>query len=372
MLKDQISRFAKERIAPLTPEMDKKSEMDKGLVKELFEQGLMGIDIPAEYNGSGLSFVSSLIAIEELAVVDPAVSVMVDVQNTLVIPIIKDFGSKEQKEQWLPRLAQDTVGSFCLSEAGSGSDAFALRTTAKDNGDHWLLNGSKMWITNGKEAGVYVVFATINPALGYKGITAFLVPRETPGFRVVRTEDKLGIRASSTAELLFENVRLPKNAVVGEVGKGYKVAIGQLNAGRVAIGAQMLGVARGAFETAVEYIHQRKQFGKAISEFQGMQFQVAQAATDIYAARCMVHDSARMLMNGMDGAQEAAMAKYFSSQVAANVARKAVEWCGGNGFVASNPVTRFYRDSIIGSIYEGTSNILLETIAKRISKEYKA
>ncbi|KAF0853113.1 mitochondrial acyl-CoA dehydrogenase family member (short/branched chain acyl-CoA dehydrogenase) [Andalucia godoyi] len=370
-LRESVSRFALERVGPKVKQMDRDQKLDESLLKELFDQGYMGIETPAELGGAGLNLTSTMVVVEELAKIDPAVAVVVDVQNTLVNPIVKTFGTDKQKQEWLPKLATGTLGSFCLSEASSGSDAFALKTTAVDKGDHWELNGSKMWITNSKEAGLFLIFATVNPAAGYKGITAFLAGRDTPGLRVGKSEDKLGIRASSTCEVIFEGMKLPKDAVLGKVGEGYKVAIGTLNIGRIGIGAQMLGLAQGAFDYAMPYLHERKQFGKYIADFQGMQLQYAEAATMIHGARLMVYEAARLHETGRPFVQEAAMAKWNAAQVASHVSRRAIEWLGGVGFTKEFDAEKFYRDSVIGQIYEGTSNINLETIAKNIQKKYR-
>jgi butyryl-CoA dehydrogenase/short/branched chain acyl-CoA dehydrogenase len=324
----------------------------------------MGIEVPEQYGGAGGKFFETILSVEELSRVDASAGVLVDVQNTLVSNALLRWGSAEQKQRYLPRMTLETVGSYALSEAGSGSDAFALQTRADLHGDDYFLNGRKLWITNAKEAGVFILFATVNPAAGYKGITAFIVEKNSPGFKVGKKEDKLGIRASSTCELILEDCHVPKENVLGEVGKGYKIAIETLNEGRIGIGAQMLGVARGAWEYAAKYAQERKQFGKSISEFQGIQFQIAQMATEIEAARLMVYNAARMKDAGMPFVKEAAMAKLFASQVAERVTSLAIEIYGGYGFTKDYPVEKYWRDAKIGKIYEGTSNMQLATIAK--------
>jgi len=344
--------------------MDAEQCMDPSLLPMFFEMGLMGIEVPEAMGGAGGTFFLSILVIEEAAIVDPSVSVLIDVQNTLVINAIRRWGNDDQRERFLPRLAKDTVGSYALSESSSGSDAFALRCRAEKDGDDWLLNGNKLWITNANEAGLFLVFANTDPEQGYRGITAFLVDRETQGFTVGKKEDKLGIRASSTCELILENVRIPSTHVLGPVGKGYKVAIETLNEGRIGIGAQMVGLAQGALNASISYSKQREQFGQPIANFQAIQHQIAQSATDIEAARLMVYNAARLKDSGKPFIQQAAMAKLFSSQVAERVASTAVDIHGGNGFTREYPVEKFYRDSKIGKIYEGTSNMQLSTIAK--------
>ena len=369
MLRDTVARFARDRVSPRVMAMDEAAHMDREILDGCFELGLMGIEVPVEYGGSGMRIFDAILTIEELAKVDPSVSVAVDVQNTLVNNAMIRWASDAQKKQYLPRLCSDTVASYCLSEAVSGSDAFALRCRAEDKGDHWLLNGAKLWITNGNEAGFFIVFANINPELGYKGITAFLVERGFEGFTVGKKEDKLGIRASSTTELVFENCRVPKENVLGEVGRGYKIAIETLNEGRIGIGAQMVGLAQGAFDTALAYMMERKQFGQPVAHFQGVQFQYAQLATEIHAARLVVYEAARRKDAGQPYIKEAAMAKLYSSQVAERVASKCVEFHGGVGFTKEYSAEKFYRDAKIGSIYEGTSNMQLQTIAKLLLSE---
>ncbi len=366
MFQAQVRQFARERIGPHVREMDEAGMFRKDLLRDFFELGLMGIEIPEELGGQGGTFFQSVIAIEELAAVDPSAAVIVDVQNTLVNNALLRWATEEQKRRYLPRLASDTVGAYALSEAGAGSDAFALATRALEDGGHYLLTGRKLWITNGYEAGLFVLFATLDPAAGYRGITCFLVERDFPGFQVGKKEDKLGIRASSTCELILDNCRVPKENLMGEPGKGYKIAIETLNEGRIAIGAQMAGLARGALEHAVKYARERKQFGKPIAEFQGVQFELARMATDLEAARLLVCNAARLRDSGASFTAEAAMAKYFASQIAESVASRAVEVFGGVGFTRDYPVEKFYRDAKIGRIYEGTSNMQLLTIAKQL------
>ncbi|GJE83977.1 acyl-CoA oxidase [Phanerochaete sordida] len=369
MLRETVQRFAQDVVAPKVREMDENEMMDPAVVKGLFEQGLMGIETPADFGGSESSFTSAIIAIEELAKVDPSVSVMCDVHNTLVNTVIRKYGTKEQHEKFLPLLAESQVGSFCLSEPASGSDAFALQTRAKKDGDDWIINGSKMWITNSYEANVFLIFANVDPSKGYKGITCFLATKDM-GIQIAKKEQKLGIRASSTCTLNFDDLRVPGANVVGEVGKGYKIAIEILNEGRIGIAAQMLGLAQGAFDKAVPYTYERKQFGQPVGTFQGMQFQIAQAAIDIESARLLTYNAARRKDEGRDFTKEAAMAKYWASVVAQRVAGNAIEWAGGVGFTRETGIEKYWRDSKIGAIYEGTSNIQLQTIAKAIQKQY--
>ncbi len=366
MFQASVRRFARERLAPRVRAMDEAGVFDKVLIEELFALGLMAVDVPEEYGGQGGTFFQSILAIEELARVDPSASVIVDVQNTLFSNAIQRWASDEQKQRWLPRVSRDTVCSYALSEAGSGSDAFALTTRAIEAGGHYLLTGRKLWITNAMEAGLFLLFATVNPEAGYKGITAFLVERDFPGFRLGKKEDKLGIRASSTCELVVDDCRVPRENIVGEVGKGYKIAIETLNEGRIGIGAQMTGLAQGALDHALAYAKQRKQFGKAIAEFQGVQFDLAEMAVEVEAARLMVYNSARLRDAGLPFVTESAMCKYFASQVAERVASKAVEVLGGVGFTKDYPVEKLYRDAKIGRIYEGTSNMQRLTIAKQL------
>ena len=366
MFQQSVRDFAIERIRPLVHRMDHDAVMDKDLIKSFFELGVMGIEVPEQWGGAGSSFFTAVLIVEELSHVDASCGVLVDVQNTLVNNAILRWGTEGQKSKYLGMLSRDTVGAYALSEAGSGSDAFALGTKAEDKGDHWLLNGQKLWITNAFEAGVFIVFANANPDAGYKGITAFLVERDFPGFTVGKKEDKTGIRASSTCELILEDCHVPKENVLGEVGRGYKIAIETLNEGRIGIGAQMLGVSRGALEHAISYTKERRQFGAPISEFQAVQFQIAQAATDLEAARLMVYNAARLKDAKKPFVREAAMAKLFSSQVAEKVTSLAVQLFGGNGYTKEYPVEKFWRDSKVGQIYEGTSNMQLQTIAKTI------
>ena len=366
MFQAAARKFARNEIGPHVETMDREGVFRKELLEKFFEQGFMGISVPEAYGGSGGSFFMSVLAIEEFSRVDASAGVVIDVQNTLVSNAILQWGRDEQKREFLPRLAHDTVGAYALSEAGSGSDAFALETRAEESGDHYVLNGRKLWITNAKEAGVFIVFATVNRELGYKGITAFVVDRSIPGFTVGRKEDKLGIRASSTCELLLEDCRVPKQNVLGEVGKGYKVAIEILNEGRIGIAAQMVGVAQGAFSHALDYAQERKQFGKPISQFQAIQFQLATLATRIEAARLLAWNAARLKDAAKPFLKEAAMAKYFCSEVAERVASEAIEIYGGYGFTKDYPAEKYLRDSKVGKIYEGTSFMQLQTIAKTL------
>jgi len=366
LFRDTIRKFARRELAPKVREMDESGLFDKKLLAEFFSLGLMGIEIPEEYDGQGGTFFQALLAIEELAAVDPSAAVIVDVQNTLVNNAVVRWSTPDQKRQWLPRLATNTTASYALSEAGAGSDAFALTTRATEDGDAYLLTGRKLWITNAYEAGLYLVFATINPDAGYKGITCFVVDRNMPGFSVGRKEDKLGIRASSTCELILDNVRVPKSSILGELGKGYKIAIETLNEGRIGIGAQMTGLAQGALDHAIAYAKQRKQFGKAIAEFQAVQLDLARMAADVETSRLLVYNAARLREANQPFLKEAAMAKYHSSQIAETVASRAVEIFGGVGFTKDYPVEKLYRDAKIGRIYEGTSNMQLLTIAKQL------
>jgi len=364
LFRDNIRQFAEEKLRPLVREMDEKQAFDHGLVEQFFQLGLMGVEIPQQYGGGAGSFFEAILAVEEISRVDPSAGVLVDVQNTLVNNALLRWGSEEQKRRYLPRMTADTVGAYALSEAASGSDAFAMQTRAELRGDEYVINGRKLWITNAKEAGIFIVFANADPAAGYRGITAFIVEKGFSGFSVGKKEDKLGIRASSTCELIMEDLRVPRGNVLGEAGKGYKIAIETLNEGRIGIGAQMLGLAQGAWEAAAKYSQERKQFGKPISDFQGIQFQLAQMATDIQAARLMVYNAARMKDARQNFVKEAAMTKLFASQVAERVSSLAVEIFGGAGFVKDYPVEKYFRDSKIGKIYEGTSNMQLQTIAK--------
>lgn len=366
LFRDSVYAFADREIRPLVRRMDEEAHLAPGLLPRLFDLGVMGIEIPERHGGAGASFFHSVLAVEALSRVDPSVGVLVDVQNTLVVNALLRWASTEIQERCLPRLAAAAVGAYALSEAGSGSDAFALATRATAAGDGWALNGRKLWITNGAEADIFIVFATVDPAAGYRGITAFLVERGFPGFTVGRKEDKLGIRASSTCELLFEDCRVPAGHVVGEVGKGYKTAIETLNEGRIGIGAQMLGLAQGALDHAIHYTKERKQFGRPVAEFQAVQHQLARAATEIHAARLMVYEAARLRDRGRPFLTEAAMCKIFASEAAERTASLAVNLFGGYGFVKDYPVEKLYRDAKIGQIYEGTSNLQLQTIAKQI------
>jgi alkylation response protein AidB-like acyl-CoA dehydrogenase len=361
-----VRRFAEETIAPKVQSMDSEQQFAAGLVKQLFDLGLMGIEIPEELGGAGGSFFDAVLAIEAISTVDPAVAVLVDVHNTLVVNALRRWATPAQQQRWLPKLAADTVGAYALSEAGSGSDAFALQTRAEQVANGFRLNGRKLWISNAREAGLYIVFATIDPGAGYRGITAFLVEKGTPGFTVGRKEDKLGIRASSTCELIFDNCEVGEENLLGEPGKGYKIAIETLNEGRIGIGAQMLGLAEGAWGHAVRYAKERRQFGKAIADFQAVQFTLAQMATEIEAAKLMVYNAARLKDAGQPYMREAAMTKLFASQVAERVASQRVEVFGGNGFVRDYPAEKYYRDAKVGKIYEGTSNMQLATIAKSV------
>jgi len=366
LFRDNIRQFADEALRPLVREMDEKGVFDHSLIDQFFQLGLMGIEIPEQYGGGAGTFFEAILAVEELSRVDASAGVVVDVQNTLVNNALLRWTTEDQRKRYLPKMAANTVGAYALSEAGSGSDAFALTTKAELKGSDYVLNGRKLWITNAKEAGVFILFATVDAAAGYKGITGFIVEKDFPGFTVGKKEDKLGIRASSTCELILEDCKVPKDNVIGEVGKGYKIAIETLNEGRIGIGAQMVGVARGAWEYALKYAQERKQFGKPISEFQGIQLQLAQMGTEIEAARLMVYNAARMKDAGMNFVKEAAMAKLFSSQVAERVCSLAVEIYGGYGFTKDYPVEKYFRDCKIGKIYEGTSNMQLATIAKLV------
>jgi short/branched chain acyl-CoA dehydrogenase len=361
-----VRKFAREEIRPHVRAMDEAGVFRQDLIRQFFDMGLMGIEIPEEYGGQGGSFFQAILAVEELSAVDPSAGVIVDVQNTICNNALLRWASVEQKRRFLPRLAADTVASYCLSEAGSGSDAFAMATRAVDHGGHFLITGRKLWITNAAEAGFYLLFANANPDAGYKGITAFLIEREFPGFQVGKKEDKLGLRASSTCELILDNCRVPRENVIGEVGMGYKIAIETLNEGRIAIGAQMIGLARGALDHAVAYAKERKQFGKIIGEFQGVQFDLAKMAVEVEAARLLVYNAARLRDAGLPFLTEAAMAKYYSSTIAEDVASKAIEVHGGVGITKDYPVEKLYRDVKIGRIYEGTSNMQLATIAKKL------
>jgi alkylation response protein AidB-like acyl-CoA dehydrogenase len=366
LFRDSVREFAERQIRPLVRDMDEQAKIPRSLIDQLFDLGVMAIEIPETYGGAGGSFFHAVLAVEELSRVDPSVGVLVDVQNTLVVNALLRWGSEDIKRRYLTKLASATVGAYALSEAGSGSDAFALTTRAREDGDDYAITGRKLWITNGNEADVFLVFATINPEAGYRGITAFIVERGFPGFTVGKKEDKLGIRASSTCELIFEDCRVPKANVLGEPGKGYKSAIETLNEGRIGIGAQMIGLAAGALEHAIKYTKERKQFGKPIAEFQAVQHQLARAAVEVEAARLTVYNAARLRDAGRPFLTEAAICKIFSSEVAERVSSLAVNLFGGNGFVKDYPVEKLFRDAKIGQIYEGTSNLQLQTIAKQI------
>jgi alkylation response protein AidB-like acyl-CoA dehydrogenase len=361
---DAVRDFAENEIRPHVTHMDEKAEMNPDIVKKLFEMGLMGIETPEKWGGAGSSFTMACLAVEELAKIDGSVSVLLDVQNTLVTNAFLKWGSEAQKEKYLPKMAKEWVGAYALSESSSGSDAFALKLKAEQKGDKYVLNGNKLWITNGKEASVFVVFANIDTSKGYKGITAFIVEKDFPGFKIGKKEDKLGIRASSTCELLFENCEVPASNVLGDVGKGYKIAIETLNEGRIGIGAQMVGIAHGAYEATRKYIQSREQFGKAIGSFQGVQFQLAQMRVELEAARLLVYNAARLKDSGKDFIESAAIAKLYSSKAAEKITSMAIDLFGGNGFTKEYPVEKFWRDAKIGQIYEGTSNMQLNTIAK--------
>lgn len=369
MLKDAAAEFADTMIKPKVYEMDEAAKLDPDLIKQFFDMGFMGIEIPEKYQGGGGSFFMSILAIEQISRVDASVGVFMDVQNTLVNNAFLRWGSDELNERYLPQLATEKVGAYCLSEAGSGSDAFALKCSAKEDGDSYILNGTKLWITNANEADIFLVFANVKPEAGYKGITGFIVERGMDGFSISKKENKLGIRASSTCEILLEDVRVPNKNILGEVGKGYKVAIETLNEGRIGIGAQMIGIAQGSLDAALAYTKERKQFGKSIADFQGVQFQLAKMATELEMARLLVYNSARIKESGQPFLKEAAMAKYYSSEVAEKLSSMAIDLFGGYGYVKEYPVEKFYRDSKIGKIYEGTSNMQLLTISKILLKD---
>jgi alkylation response protein AidB-like acyl-CoA dehydrogenase len=366
IFRDSVRDFAEAQVRPLVREMDEHAKIPRSLVDQLFELGVMGVEIPESYGGSGGRFFHAVLGVEELSRVDPSIGVLVDVQNTLVINALLRWGSDDVKQRYLPKLASSTVGAYALSEAGSGSDAFALTTRAREDGDAFVLTGRKLWITNGNEADLFIVFATVSPDAGYRGITAFLIERGTAGFTVGKKEDKLGIRASSTCELILEDCRVPRTNVLGDIGKGYKTAIETLNEGRIGIGAQMIGLARGALEHAIKYTKERKQFGKAVAEFQGVQFQLARAAVELEAAKLAVYNAARLRDAGKPFLTEAAICKILSSEVAEAISSLAVNLFGGYGFVKDYPVEKLFRDAKIGQIYEGTSNLQLQTIAKQI------
>lgn len=370
MMKTTVKRFAQEQVAPLVSTMDENSKMEKSVIQGLFQQGLMGIEIDTKYGGTGASFFSSVLVIEELAKVDASVALVCDIQNTVINTMLRKLGTEEQKATYLPKLATKMVGSFCLSEAGAGSDSFALRTRADKKGDYYVINGSKMWISSAEYAGLFLVMATVDISSGYKGITCFLVDRDTEGLHIGKPENKMGIRASSTCPLTFDNVKIPQANVVGQVGHGYKYAIGSLNEGRIGIAAQMLGLAQGCFDYTIPYIKERIQFGKRLFDFQGLQHQVAQVATQLEATRLLTYNAARLLEAGRPFIKEASMAKYYASEIAGLTTSKCIEWMGGVGYTKEFPVEKFFRDAKIGTIYEGASNIQLNTIAKRINAEY--
>jgi alkylation response protein AidB-like acyl-CoA dehydrogenase len=364
MFRASVREFAEGELRPRVEQMDEQAKLDPALVKQCFDLGIMGIETPEEFGGAGASFFTAILAVEELSRVDASVGVFVDVQNTLVNNALIRWGTQDQKKKYLTALATESVGAYALSEAGSGSDAFAMQTRAVDKGDHYLINGRKLWITNGNEAEIFVLFANANPEEGYRGITAFVVEKSFSGFSVGKKENKLGIRASSTTELILEDCVVPKENVLGEVGKGYKTSIETLNEGRIGIGAQMIGIARGAMDAALAYTGERQQFGKSINQFQGVQFQLAEMATELEAARLLVYNAARMKDAGMNFVKEAAIAKLYASRAAERISSVAIELYGGYGFVKDYPVEKFWRDSKIGAIYEGTSNMQLQTIAK--------
>lgn len=365
-----MAKFAQEQILPHVKKMDENNQFEKSILDGLAENGLMGIEIDTELGGSGCNFLTTMLVVEELSKVDPSVAAYVDIHNTLVCSLLKKVGNQAQKEKYLPQLAQKYAGSFALTEPSAGSDAFSLKTTATKEGDHYIINGTKMWISNSDVAGLFLVFANANPSAGYRGITTFIVERDTPGLQVAKKENKLGIRASGTCMLHFENVKVPAENLLGEFGKGYQYAAGFLNEGRIGIGAQMLGLAQGCFDVTIPYLLERKQFGSDIYSFQSMQHQVATVATQIEAARLLVYNAARMVEAGLPFAKEAAMAKFYASEIAQTATIKCIDWMGGVGFTKDFPQEKFYRDVKIGSIYEGTSNMQLSTIAKLIRKEY--
>lgn len=370
MMKETVAKLAKETIAPLVKKMDEEHKFDPSVVEAVFQNGLMGMEIDTELGGSGCNFFTTILVVEELSKVDPAVAALVDIHNTLVNSLMIKVGTKEQKEKYLPKLAQEYPGSFALTEPSSGSDAFSLKTTAKKDGNHYVINGTKMWISNSDVAGVFLVFANAKPEAGYKGITTFIVDRDTPGLSVAKPEDKLGIRASGTCMVNFDNVRVPEENILGEFGKGYQYAAGFLNEGRIGIGAQMIGCAQGCFDATIPYLMDRKQFGQEIYNFQSMQHQIATVATEIEAARLLTYNAARLQEQGRPFLKEAAMAKYYASEVAQRATIKCIDWMGGVGFTRDFPQEKFYRDVKIGAIYEGTTNMQLSTIAKVIKKEY--
>ncbi|KYQ58777.1 Short/branched chain specific acyl-CoA dehydrogenase, mitochondrial [Trachymyrmex zeteki] len=370
MTKEMVAKLTKQEIAPLVRKMEREGMIDDGVLQKLFKNGLMGIQTPIEYGGTGSNFMSTILIIEELSKVDAAVSGCVHIHNTLINSFILKVGSEEQKQKYLPRLARDSVGSFCLSEPGSGSDAFSLKTEAKKDGDEYVINGTKMWISNSDVAKIFVLFANADPAAGYRGITAFLVERDTPGLTVGKREDKLGLKASGTCMVYFDNVRIPKDNLLGKFGHGYKYAAGFLNESRIGIGAQMIGIAQGCLDATIPYTLERKQFGQEIFSFQSLQHQIAQAVTELECARLLVYNAARLMETKKDVMKEAAMAKLFASETACRITGKCIDFMGGVGFTTNFPQEKFYRDVKIGTIYEGTSNMQLSTIAKCIRKEY--
>jgi len=369
-MKETVARLAKEQIEPHVRSMDESGVMLPEIRELLFKNGLMGLEIPSEYDGTNTSFFSSILVVEELAKVDSSIGVMVDIQNTLLNTMLMQLGSVYLKELYLPRLATDTIGSFCLSETSSGSDAFALKTTAKKQGDYFILNGNKMWISNAKYAGVYFIMANVNPSAGYKGITCFIVDRDTPGLTIGKNEDKMGLKASSTCAIHFDDMKVPAKNILGKEGQGYKYAISILNEGRIGIGAQMVGLAQGCFNKTVAYTRERQQFGQRVFDFQGMQHQIANVAVQIEAARLLVYNAARLKEAGKPFIKEAAMAKYYTSEIACMTTSKCMDWMGGVGFTKDYPIEKYYRDVKVGTIYEGTSNIQLNTIAKLIDQEF--
>jgi len=370
MTKEMVAKLAKQEIAPLVRKMEREGRIDDGVFQKLFENGLMGIEIPIEYGGTGSNFMSTVLTIEEISKVDAAVATPLDIQNTLINSLILKIGSEEQKRKYLPRLARDSVGSFCLSEPGSGSDAFSLRTEARREGDEYVINGTKMWISNSDVAQIFVLFANADPAAGYRGITTFLVDRDTPGLTVGKPEDKMGLKASGTCMIHFDNVRIPEDNLLGKFGHGYKYAAGFLNEGRIGIGAQMIGVAQGCLDATIPYTLERKQFGRDIFSFQSLQHQIAQAVTELECARLLVYNAARLVEAKKDVMKEASMAKLFASETACRITAKCIDFMGGVGFTTDFPQEKYYRDVKIGTIYEGTSNMQLSTIAKCIRKEY--
>ncbi|CAF0864612.1 unnamed protein product [Brachionus calyciflorus] len=370
-LREAVARLAKEKIEPKVREMEEKHDTLPEIRQLMFDNGLMGVEIPSQYGGTNSSFFSSILVVEELAKVDGSISVMCDIQNTLINTMLMNLGSDYLKDKYLPKLATSMIGSFCLSEAGSGSDAFALKTTATKNGDYYTINGNKLWISNSKHAGVFFVMANVNPSLGYKGITCFVVDRDTPGLTIGKNEDKLGLLASSTCAVHFDDVKVHEKNILGKVGHGYKYAISILNEGRIGIGAQMIGLAQGCFDKTIAYTRERKQFGQRIFDFQGMQHQISHIATQLEAARLLVYNAARLKEAGKPFIKEAAMAKYFASEIACQTTSKCIDWMGGVGYTKDYPIEKYYRDCKVGTIYEGTSNIQLNTIAKIIDSEFK-